>query len=162
MEQTRGWTHSSLCRIRSSGGISTWTTWSLRWPRSPKRRPWKNFKGRCKNDSWAWAWGKLWRAQTNCVNVCYCADGLYRSRIFPGMLFSVRYNPIFLTFMGRGSRCYFPVFIQGANLSVGDLHFSQGDVSFPFRQLYVMLIPLHRVKWVLYYREERYGWLLSL
>ena len=31
----------------------------------------------------------------------------------------------------RGSRCYFPVFIKGANLSVGDLHFSQGDVS-PF------------------------------
>lgn len=95
MEQTRGWTHSSLCRIRSSGGISTWTTWSLRWPRSPKRRLWENLKGRCKNDSWAWAWGKLWRAQTSCVNVCYCADGLYRSRIFPGMLFSVRYNPIF-------------------------------------------------------------------
>jgi len=81
------------------------------------------------------------------VNVCYCADGLYRSRIFPGMLFSVRYNLIFgITFMGRGSRCYFPVFIQGANLSVGDLHFSQGDVSFLFRQLYVMLILLHRAK----------------
>ncbi|KAJ3977699.1 Acetamidase/Formamidase [Lentinula raphanica] len=30
----------------------------------------------------------------------------------------------------RGSRCYFPVFIEGANLSVGDLHFSQGDMSF--------------------------------
>ncbi|KAI0706422.1 Acetamidase/Formamidase [Earliella scabrosa] len=29
-----------------------------------------------------------------------------------------------------GSRCYFPVFIKGANLSVGDLHFSQGDMSF--------------------------------
>jgi formamidase len=29
----------------------------------------------------------------------------------------------------RGSRCYFPVFVKGANLSVGDLHFSQGDVS---------------------------------
>jgi len=27
----------------------------------------------------------------------------------------------------RGSRCYFPVFVKGANLSVGDLHFSQGD-----------------------------------
>ncbi|KAJ7052026.1 Acetamidase Formamidase [Mycena amicta] len=31
--------------------------------------------------------------------------------------------------LSRGSRCYFPVFIPGANLSVGDLHFSQGDVS---------------------------------
>ncbi|TDL25850.1 Acetamidase/Formamidase [Rickenella mellea] len=30
----------------------------------------------------------------------------------------------------RGSRCYFPVFVKGANLSVGDLHFSQGDLSF--------------------------------
>ncbi|KAF9816652.1 hypothetical protein IEO21_03957 [Rhodonia placenta] len=30
----------------------------------------------------------------------------------------------------RGSRCYFPVFVKGANLSVGDLHFSQGDISF--------------------------------
>ncbi|GFZ51248.1 Formamide amidohydrolase [Saitozyma sp. JCM 24511] len=27
----------------------------------------------------------------------------------------------------RGSRIYLPVFVQGANLSVGDLHFSQGD-----------------------------------
>lgn len=32
----------------------------------------------------------------------------------------------------RGSRCYFPVFVKGANLSVGDLHFSQGDVSYVF------------------------------
>ncbi|KAJ3805843.1 Acetamidase/Formamidase [Lentinula aff. lateritia] len=32
--------------------------------------------------------------------------------------------------LSRGSRCYFPVFISGANLSVGDLHFSQGDISF--------------------------------
>lgn len=31
--------------------------------------------------------------------------------------------------LSRGSRCYFPVFVEGANLSVGDLHFSQGDVS---------------------------------
>ncbi|KAI6099797.1 Acetamidase/Formamidase [Pisolithus thermaeus] len=30
----------------------------------------------------------------------------------------------------RGSRCYFPVFINGITLSVGDLHFSQGDMSF--------------------------------
>lgn len=30
--------------------------------------------------------------------------------------------------LSRGSRCYFPVFVDGANLSVGDLHFSQGDV----------------------------------
>ncbi|ETW82694.1 hypothetical protein HETIRDRAFT_315982 [Heterobasidion irregulare TC 32-1] len=32
--------------------------------------------------------------------------------------------------LSRGSRCYFPVFVPGANLSVGDLHFSQGDMSF--------------------------------
>ncbi|KAJ7730768.1 Acetamidase Formamidase [Mycena metata] len=32
--------------------------------------------------------------------------------------------------LSRGSRCYFPVFVKGANLSVGDLHFSQGDLSF--------------------------------
>ncbi|KAG1852802.1 Acetamidase Formamidase [Suillus subalutaceus] len=38
---------------------------------------------------------------------------------------------LFLTYFGsRGSRCYFPVFVKGANLSVGDLHFSQGDLSF--------------------------------
>ncbi|KXN84372.1 Formamidase [Leucoagaricus sp. SymC.cos] len=30
--------------------------------------------------------------------------------------------------LSKGSRCYFPVFVKGANLSVGDLHFSQGDV----------------------------------
>ncbi|KAJ7583194.1 Acetamidase Formamidase [Mycena floridula] len=30
------------------------------------------------------------------------------------------------------SRCYFPVFIPGANLSVGDLHFSQGDGELSF------------------------------
>ncbi|KAH9930082.1 Acetamidase/Formamidase [Fomitopsis serialis] len=32
--------------------------------------------------------------------------------------------------LSKGSRCYFPVFVEGANLSVGDLHFSQGDMSF--------------------------------
>ncbi|KAF8903754.1 Acetamidase/Formamidase [Gymnopilus junonius] len=34
--------------------------------------------------------------------------------------------------LSRGSRCYFPVFIKGANLSVGDLHFSQGDGEMSF------------------------------
>ncbi|KAJ4479440.1 Acetamidase/Formamidase [Lentinula lateritia] len=34
--------------------------------------------------------------------------------------------------LSRGSRCYFPVFIPGANLSVGDLHFSQGDGEISF------------------------------
>jgi len=34
--------------------------------------------------------------------------------------------------LSRGSRCYFPVFVQGANLSVGDLHFSQGDGELSF------------------------------
>ncbi|OJT15102.1 Formamidase [Trametes pubescens] len=31
--------------------------------------------------------------------------------------------------LSKGSRCYFPVYIKGANLSVGDLHFSQGDAG---------------------------------
>ncbi|KAI0777014.1 Acetamidase Formamidase [Irpex lacteus] len=34
--------------------------------------------------------------------------------------------------LSRGSRCYFPVFVKGANLSVGDLHFSQGDGEISF------------------------------
>ncbi|KAK0494077.1 Acetamidase Formamidase [Armillaria luteobubalina] len=34
--------------------------------------------------------------------------------------------------LSRGSRCYFPVFVPGANLSVGDLHFSQGDGELAF------------------------------
>ncbi|KAF6745755.1 Acetamidase Formamidase [Ephemerocybe angulata] len=34
--------------------------------------------------------------------------------------------------LSRGSRCYFPVFVVGANLSVGDLHFSQGDGEMSF------------------------------
>ena len=29
--------------------------------------------------------------------------------------------------LSRGSRIYFPVYINGANLSMGDIHFSQGD-----------------------------------
>jgi formamidase len=32
----------------------------------------------------------------------------------------------------RGSRVYFPVYIPGANLSMGDLHFSQGDGEITF------------------------------
>ncbi len=32
----------------------------------------------------------------------------------------------------RGSRVYFPVFVDGAKLSVGDLHFSQGDGEISF------------------------------
>lgn len=34
--------------------------------------------------------------------------------------------------LSRGSRIYFPVFVPGANLSVGDLHFSQGDGEITF------------------------------
>jgi formamidase len=34
--------------------------------------------------------------------------------------------------LGRGSRVFFPVFVKGANLSVGDLHFSQGDGEITF------------------------------
>lgn len=32
----------------------------------------------------------------------------------------------------RGSRVYFPVYVMGANLSMGDLHFSQGDGEITF------------------------------
>ncbi len=32
----------------------------------------------------------------------------------------------------RGSRAYFPVFVKGANLSMGDIHFSQGDGEISF------------------------------
>ncbi|THH13122.1 hypothetical protein EW146_g7063 [Bondarzewia mesenterica] len=38
----------------------------------------------------------------------------------------------FIKNLSRGSRCYFPVFVKGANLSVGDLHFSQGDGEMSF------------------------------
>jgi len=34
--------------------------------------------------------------------------------------------------LSRGSKCYFPVYITGGNLSVGDLHFSQGDGEMSF------------------------------
>ncbi|TFK98168.1 Acetamidase/Formamidase [Pterulicium gracile] len=34
--------------------------------------------------------------------------------------------------LSKGSRCYFPVYVPGANLSVGDLHFSQGDGEVSF------------------------------
>ncbi|KAG6864234.1 hypothetical protein C0991_011153 [Blastosporella zonata] len=34
--------------------------------------------------------------------------------------------------LSKGSRCYLPVFVPGANFSVGDLHFSQGDGEMAF------------------------------
>lgn len=34
--------------------------------------------------------------------------------------------------LSKGSRIYFPVFVNGANLSVGDIHFSQGDGEITF------------------------------
>ncbi|KAF8071516.1 Acetamidase Formamidase [Lyophyllum atratum] len=34
--------------------------------------------------------------------------------------------------LSKGSRCYLPVFVPGANFSVGDLHFSQGDGEMSF------------------------------
>jgi formamidase len=34
--------------------------------------------------------------------------------------------------LSRGSRVYFPVYVSGAGLSVGDLHFSQGDGEITF------------------------------
>lgn len=34
--------------------------------------------------------------------------------------------------LSRGSRVYFPVFVEGAHLSMGDIHFSQGDGEISF------------------------------
>ena len=34
--------------------------------------------------------------------------------------------------MSRGSKIYFPVYVDGAGLSMGDLHFSQGDGEITF------------------------------
>jgi formamidase len=34
--------------------------------------------------------------------------------------------------LSRGSRIFFPVYVDGANLSLGDLHFSQGDGEITF------------------------------
>lgn len=34
--------------------------------------------------------------------------------------------------LSRGSRIYFPVYLKGANLSMGDIHFSQGDGEISF------------------------------
>jgi formamidase len=32
----------------------------------------------------------------------------------------------------KGCKIYFPVFVEGANLSMGDIHFSQGDGEVSF------------------------------
>jgi formamidase len=34
--------------------------------------------------------------------------------------------------LSRGCTVYFPVFVDGANLSMGDMHFSQGDGEVSF------------------------------
>ena len=34
--------------------------------------------------------------------------------------------------LSRGSRIYFPVYVEGAKLSMGDIHFSQGDGEISF------------------------------
>ena len=34
--------------------------------------------------------------------------------------------------LSRGARCYFPVYVKGGGLSMGDLHFSQGDGEITF------------------------------
>ncbi|KAK0557895.1 hypothetical protein OC846_000190 [Tilletia horrida] len=34
--------------------------------------------------------------------------------------------------LSRGSRCFFPVFVKNAGLTIGDLHFSQGDGEMTF------------------------------
>ncbi|KAH9916495.1 Acetamidase/Formamidase [Amylocystis lapponica] len=46
--------------------------------------------------------------------------------------------------LSKGSRCYFPVFIKGANLSVGDLHFSQGDGEISFCGAIEMPFPMQQ------------------
>jgi len=37
-----------------------------------------------------------------------------------------------IKFLSRGSKIYFPVFVEGANLSMGDMHFSQGSGEISF------------------------------
>jgi acetamidase/formamidase len=37
--------------------------------------------------------------------------------------------------LSRGSRLWLPVFVDGANLSMGDMHFSQGDGEGGFHRL---------------------------
>jgi formamidase len=34
--------------------------------------------------------------------------------------------------LSKGCKVYFPVFVEGANLSMGDMHFSQGDGEVSF------------------------------
>jgi formamidase len=34
--------------------------------------------------------------------------------------------------LSKGSRIYFPVYVEGAKLSMGDIHFSQGDGEISF------------------------------
>ncbi len=34
--------------------------------------------------------------------------------------------------LSHGCKVYFPVFVEGANLSMGDMHFSQGDGEVSF------------------------------
>ena len=34
--------------------------------------------------------------------------------------------------LSRGSRVFFPVYVKGAGLSMGDIHFSQGDGEITF------------------------------
>ena len=43
--------------------------------------------------------------------------------------------------LSRGSRVFYPVFVPGAKLSVGDLHFSQGDGEITFCGEEVLVIP---------------------
>lgn len=43
--------------------------------------------------------------------------------------------------LSRGSRCYFPVYVDEAKLSLGDLHFSQGDGELTFCGAIEMVSP---------------------
>ncbi|PCH42569.1 Acetamidase/Formamidase, partial [Wolfiporia cocos MD-104 SS10] len=60
-------------------------------------------------------------------------EKVYRecARTVPGREHGGNCDMLHLTIknLSKGSRCYFPVFVTGVSLSVGDLHFSQGDVS---------------------------------
>ena len=42
--------------------------------------------------------------------------------------------------LSKGSKVWFPVYVNGANLSMGDIHFSQGDGEISVSERYLELI----------------------
>ena len=60
--------------------------------------------------------------------------------------------------LSRGSKVYFPVYVKGAGLSMGDLHFSQGDGEITFCGAIEMAGWLHPVSYThldVYKRQHR-------